>query len=302
MSKVVKCGLIQATHACKTDESLETIREANIAKHIPIIEQAAKEGVQIICMQEIFTGPYFCAEQTTRWYDSTEKIPDGPTTKLMQEIAKKHSMVIVVPIYEEESPGVYYNTAAVIDADGTYLGKYRKNHIPHVAPGSGRSSTSGRATSATRSSRRATRRSACTSATTATSPRARARSGLNGAEIVFNPSATVAGLSRVSVEAGAAGARGRERLFRRRDQSRRHEAAVEHRRVLRAELLLRSARPVPGDRPAGQDELVDGRAGPRQDPRSPQHLAVLPRSATGNLRRAGRAVSQSHRMEIHVRV
>ena len=99
MSRVVKCGLIQATHACKTSESLDTIREANLAKHLPLIEQAAKEGVQIICMQEIFTGPYFCAEQTTRWYDSTERIPDGPTTKLMQETARRHSMVIVVPIY-----------------------------------------------------------------------------------------------------------------------------------------------------------------------------------------------------------
>ena len=135
MSKVVKCGLIQATNACSTDEPLETIKNANIEKHIPLIEKAASEGVQIICMQEIFTGPYFCAEQSTRWYDSTEYIPDGPTTKLMQEIAKKHSMVIVVPIYEEDEPGVYYNTAAVIDADGKYLGKYRKHHIPQVAPG-----------------------------------------------------------------------------------------------------------------------------------------------------------------------
>src|SRR5688500_12433344 len=95
--------------------------------------QAATQGVKIMCMLQIFIGPYFCAEQTTRWYDSTEKIPDGHTTRLMQQLAKKHKMVIVVPIYEEESTGVYYNTAAVIDADGTYLGKYRKNHIPHVA-------------------------------------------------------------------------------------------------------------------------------------------------------------------------
>ena len=98
MSKVVKCGLIQATHACSTDEPLETIKEANIAKHVPLIEKAAGEGVQILCMQEIFTGPYFCAEQTPRWYDSTEPIPDGPTTRLMQDLAKQHSMVIVVPI------------------------------------------------------------------------------------------------------------------------------------------------------------------------------------------------------------
>src|SRR6187551_174449 len=132
MANIVKCGLIQAKNACATDEPLEKIREANVDLHVGLIEQAAREGVQIICMQEIFTGPYFCAEQTTRWYDSTEGIPDGPTTRLMQEVAKRHSMVIVVPIYEQDGAGIYYNTAAVIDADGTYLGKYRKNHIPHV--------------------------------------------------------------------------------------------------------------------------------------------------------------------------
>ncbi len=135
MPNMVKCGLIQATNACSTDAPIAEIRAANVEKHVALIEQAARDGVQILCMQEIFTGPYFCAEQTTRWYDSVEGIPDGPTTKLMQEMAKRHSMVIVVPIYEEDSPGVYYNTAAVIDADGTYLGKYRKNHIPHCAPG-----------------------------------------------------------------------------------------------------------------------------------------------------------------------
>ena len=64
-----------------------------------------------------------------------EQIPDGPTTKLFCEVAKKHGMVIVLPIYEEENPGIYYNTAAVIDADGTYLGKFRKMHIPHCDPG-----------------------------------------------------------------------------------------------------------------------------------------------------------------------
>ena len=118
MPRVVKCGLIQATHACSTDEPLETIREANIAKHLKLLDEAGRQGVQIICMQEIFTGPYFCAEQNTRWYDSVEKIPDGPTVKLMQEVAKRHNMVIVVPIYEEETTGVYYNTAAVIDEIG----------------------------------------------------------------------------------------------------------------------------------------------------------------------------------------
>ena len=89
----------------------------------------------MLCMQEIFTGPYFCAEQNPRWYEAVERIPDGPPVKLMQEHARRHRMVIVVPIYEEDEAGIYYNTAAVIDADGTYLGKYRKNHIPHCLPG-----------------------------------------------------------------------------------------------------------------------------------------------------------------------
>jgi beta-ureidopropionase len=135
MPRLVKCGLIQATHACSTAEKLDVIREANLAKHMPLIERAGREGVQILCMQEIFTGPYFCAEQTTRWYDAVEAIPDGPTTRLMQEVARKYEMVIVVPLYEQDGAGIYYNTAAVVDADGSYLGKYRKNHIPHCAPG-----------------------------------------------------------------------------------------------------------------------------------------------------------------------
>ncbi|MBA3343068.1 MAG: acyltransferase [Gemmatimonadaceae bacterium] len=195
MPKVVKCGLIQATHACDTSEPLETIREANIAKHVPLIEQAASEGVQILCMQEIFTGPYFCAEQTTRWYDSTERIPDGPTTKLMQELAKRHNMVIVVPIYEEESPGVYYNTAAVIDADGTYLGKYRKNHIPHVAPGFWEKFYFKPGNLGYPVFKTAYADIGVYICYDRHFPEGARALGLNGAEIVFNPSATVAGLS-----------------------------------------------------------------------------------------------------------
>ena len=195
MPRVVKAGLIQAIHACKTDESLDTIREANIARHIPLIEKAASEGVQIVCMQEIFTGPYFCAEQTTRWYESTEQIPDGPTTKLMQELARRYNMVIIVPIYEEDSPGVYYNTAAVIDADGTYLGKYRKNHIPHCAPGFWekfyfKPGNLGYPVFKTQYADVGVY--ICYDRHF---PEGARELGLNGAEIVFNPSATVAGLS-----------------------------------------------------------------------------------------------------------
>mgnify|MGYP001822847679 CR=1 FL=1 len=134
MSKV-KCGLIQMSLKGDTSMSPSEIREHMLKAHEPMIEDAASQGVQVLCFQEVFTQPYFCPSQDTKWYGAAERIPDGPTVQLMQEHAAKHQMVIVVPIYEEEMPGVYYNTAAVIDADGRFLGKYRKTHIPQVAPG-----------------------------------------------------------------------------------------------------------------------------------------------------------------------
>ncbi|MBX2831195.1 MAG: acyltransferase [Rhodospirillales bacterium] len=132
MSKL-RGGLIQMSLKGSTDQTPEEIRKAMIAAHLPYIEEAGKKGVQVLCFQEVFTQPYFCPSQDKKWYAAAEKIPDGPTTQLMCELAAKYKMVIVVPIYEEDITGVYYNTAAVIDADGTYLGKYRKTHIPHVA-------------------------------------------------------------------------------------------------------------------------------------------------------------------------
>jgi len=133
MSKI-RAGLIQMALKAPTDADPETIRQAMIAAHIPLIEQAGEQGVQVLCFQEVFTQPYFCPSQDAKWYASAEAIPDGPTVTLMQTYAAKYRMVIVVPIYERDDvTGVYYNTAAVIDADGKYLGKYRKTHIPQVA-------------------------------------------------------------------------------------------------------------------------------------------------------------------------
>ena len=129
----VKAGLIQMGLKGDTGQSPERIREQMLEAHQPLIAEAARRGVQVLSFQEVFHQPYFCPSQDVKWYRAAERIPDGPTVKLMQEIAAKHSMVIVVPIYEEEMTGVYYNAAAVIDADGTYLGKYRKTHIPQVA-------------------------------------------------------------------------------------------------------------------------------------------------------------------------
>jgi beta-ureidopropionase len=195
MARLVKCGLIQATHACSTDEAIETIREANVAKHLELIDRAGAEGVQVLCMQEIFTGPYFCAEQNPRWYESVERIPDGPTTRLMQEKARQYGMVIVVPLYEEESTGVYYNTAAVIDADGTFLGKYRKNHIPQVAPGFWEKFYFKPGNLGYPVFETAYGKVGVYICYDRHFPEGARELGLNGAEIVFNPSATVAGLS-----------------------------------------------------------------------------------------------------------
>ncbi len=195
MSDIVRCGLIQCANPIN-DESrpVAEIVEAAFQAHIPFIEEAGEKGVQILCLQEIFNGPYFCPSQDARWYDAAEPVP-GPTCDRLAEYAKKYNMVIVVPIYEKAMRGVYYNTAAVIDADGTYLGKYRKQHIPQVAgfwekfffrPGDGgypvfqtKYATIGVYICYDRHF-----------------PEGARCLGLNGAEIVFNPSATVAGLSQ----------------------------------------------------------------------------------------------------------
>ena len=171
MSRLVRGALIQATLSEPATSSVEKIKQSMIDKHVDMLAQAADKGAQVACFQELFYGPYFCAEQDAKWYELTEQVPDGPTTKLFQELAKKHNIVLVLPVYEEDLPGIYYNTAAVIDADGSYLGKFRKMHIPHCARGSGRSSTFAPATWATRCSIRAWAKWVFTSATTATSRR-----------------------------------------------------------------------------------------------------------------------------------
>ena len=129
----MKIGLIQVALEGDAQDTPAAIRERMIEAHVPYIEEAAAAGVQVLCFQEVFNQPYFCPSQDPKWYAAAEPIPDGPTTQLMCEYARRHGMVIVVPIYEQAMTGVYYNTAAVIDADGSYLGKYRKSHIPQVA-------------------------------------------------------------------------------------------------------------------------------------------------------------------------
>ncbi len=195
MARIVRGGLIQAVLSEPATSPIETIKKSMVDKHVHLIKQAAEKGVQVVCLQELFYGPYFCAEQDARWYSMTERVPEGPTTRLMCDLARKHEMVMVIPVYEEDITGVYYNTASVIDADGTYLGKYRKTHIPHCEPGFWekfyfRPGNLGYPVFDTRVGKVAVY--ICYDRHF---PEGARCFGLGGAEIVFNPSATVAGLS-----------------------------------------------------------------------------------------------------------
>ena len=195
MARKVLSGLIQASNPINDEsKSVAEVQAAMLEKHLPMIHDAGKKGVQILCLQEIFNGPYFCPGQDKRWYDAAEPVP-GPTVEKLAPIAAKYQMAIVVPIYEREQAGVYYNTAAILDADGSYLGKYRKTHIPQTSgfwekyffrPGNlgypvfkTRYATIGAYICYDRHF-----------------PEGARALGLAGAEIVYNPSATVAGLSQ----------------------------------------------------------------------------------------------------------
>ena len=125
MSQVVRAGLVQAKWAGDKDTMTKNA--------IRSIQQAAAEGAKVVCLQELFNGPYFCQVQEPEWYDWAEPVPDGPTVRQMMDVARENGVVLIVPLYEVEQAGVFYNTAAVIDADGRYLGKHRKNHIPQVS-------------------------------------------------------------------------------------------------------------------------------------------------------------------------
>lgn len=195
MERMVRCGLIQTTNELDPDHSLEEIKRAMIDKHIKILDDAANKGVKILCLQELFYGPYFPAEQKTKWYDLTERIPEGPTIQLMMEKAKKYKLALLVPIYEEEIPGVYYNTTAVIDADGSYLGKYRKTHIPHTHPGFWEKFYFKPGNLGYPVFKTAYATVGIYICYDRHFPEGARILGLKGAEIIFNPSATVAGLS-----------------------------------------------------------------------------------------------------------
>ncbi|MDD9961048.1 MAG: acyltransferase [Gammaproteobacteria bacterium] len=194
MPRTLKTGLIQLSlpDLSPTASMRETVDEMT-AKHIPFIQEAGRRGVQVLCLQEIFSTPYFCPSQDASWYETAEPVP-GPTTERLAELAREFQMAIVAPIYEKEAPGILYNTAAVLDADGAYLGKYRKTHIPHTSgfwekfffrPGN-----LGYPVFQT-----AYAKVGVYICYDRHFPEGARALGLNGAEVVYNPSATVKGLS-----------------------------------------------------------------------------------------------------------
>jgi N-carbamoylputrescine amidase len=198
MARITRAALIQCSNPLQNESDLARVKAAMIEKHLVLMKQAADAGATVCCLQEIFYGPYFCAEQDVKWYQTAEPLPPhepGPTFKLMQGQAKKLGMVLVVPIYELDMAGVYYNTAFLIDEKGEYLGKYRKHHIPHCHPGFWekfyfKPGNLGYPVFQTRFGKIGVY--ICYDRHF---PEGARELGLNGAEIVFNPSATVAGLS-----------------------------------------------------------------------------------------------------------
>ncbi len=186
MANIVRAAIVQTEWTGDKDSMIK--------KNADYAREAAKQGAQVICFQELFYSPYFCSVQEDEHFSYAEPIPDGPTTRLMQDLAKETEMVIVVPIFEKEDDGFFYNTAAVIEKDGTYLGRYRKQHIPHVKgffekyyfrPGNGGypvfDTSVGKVGVYICYDRHF--------------PEGWRALGLNGAKIVFNPSATSRGLS-----------------------------------------------------------------------------------------------------------
>lgn len=186
MSRIVKVGLIQA--------KWEGEAEAMIHKHEKMIDEAANKGVQILCLQELFHLPYFAAEQDAKWYEFAEPIP-GPLTRRMQKKAKNHNMVLIVPMYEKEMAGVYYNTCVILNADGEMLGRYRKNHIPHL-PGFWEKFYFKPGNLGYPAFNTAYGKVGAYICYERHFPEGARILGLNGAEIVFNPSATIASLSK----------------------------------------------------------------------------------------------------------
>jgi beta-ureidopropionase len=197
MSRVVRAAVIQSKNVLDPATHPDPLahRDANLARGLEQLEEAAAAGAQIACLQEIFTGPYFCAEQDDRWFELAEPVPGGPTLQAMSDAARRLQMVVVAPVFERVRAGVFYNTAAVFDDDGTFLGKYRKHHIPHCLPGFWEKYYFKPGTGGYPVFETAVGRVGVYICYDRHFPEGARALGLAGAEIVFNPSATTRGHS-----------------------------------------------------------------------------------------------------------
>jgi N-carbamoylputrescine amidase len=129
VTNIVRCALIQAAHDLPMTAPVQDIRAAAVAKYTGLIEDAASRGARIVALPELFTAPYFCNATDARWYAAAEAVPGGPTIAVMRAVARRLGIVLIVPVYEAENDR-RFNSAAVIDADGEFLGVYRKHHVP----------------------------------------------------------------------------------------------------------------------------------------------------------------------------
>ena len=186
---------MRTVRAALTQAQANMSKQEAIDKHVKMIADAAGQGAQVVGLQEIFHGPYFCAEQDPKWYATAEP-EDGPTVSRMREVAREHGIVLIVPWYEEEQPGVYYNTACVIERDGTIVGKYRKTHIPHVGPCFWEKFYFKPGNLGYPVWETSVGRLGLIICYDRHFPEVARELGLKGAELVFNPSATVQSLSR----------------------------------------------------------------------------------------------------------
>jgi N-carbamoylputrescine amidase len=121
-ARKIKIGLLQSW--------ADADPASNLERTLKLAHAAADQGAQIISTQELFRSPYFCQNEDHANFTLAEAIPDGPSTQAFCRLAKERGVVIVASLFEKRAAGIYHNTAAIIDADGSYLGKYRKMHIP----------------------------------------------------------------------------------------------------------------------------------------------------------------------------
>lgn len=197
MARVTRAALIQSCNSLPGESDIGRMKSVLVEKHVGLIRRAAERGAEVVCLQELFTTPYFGAEQDAKWYEAAERVPDGPTVRLMQEEARRHGVVLVAPIYEadERVSGLFYNSAAVISEKGEFLGKYRKQHLPHCHPGFWEKFYFAPGNLGYPVFETAFGRIGVYICYDRHFPEGARELGLAGAEIVFNPSATVAGLS-----------------------------------------------------------------------------------------------------------